>query len=71
MTSNRDRVRSLNDELRKHHRGGRIVITRGIQALGADAILKIDQAIAGFDASRPTMILTASTTLALSRSMAR
>jgi hypothetical protein len=50
MTSNRDRVRSLNDALRKHHRGGRIVITRGIQALGAEAILKIDQAIAAFDA---------------------
>ena len=49
MTSERDRVRALNDQLRKHHRGGRIVITRGIQALGADAILKIDQAIAAFD----------------------
>src|SRR3954453_22805255 len=41
MTSERDRVRALNDQLRKHHRGGRIVITRGIQALGAEAILKI------------------------------
>ena len=50
MTSERDRVRALNDQLRKHHRGGRIVITRGIQALGADAILNIDQAIAAFDA---------------------
>jgi hypothetical protein len=50
MTSERDRVRELNDALRKHHRGGRIVITCGIQALGADAILKIDQAIAAFDA---------------------
>ena len=50
MTSERDRVRALNDQLRKHHRGGRIVITRGIQALGADAILKINQAIAALDA---------------------
>ena len=71
MTSERDRVRALNDQLRKHHRGGRIVITRGIQALGADAILKIDQAIAAFDAFTPTMTLTASTISGPSRSKTR
>jgi hypothetical protein len=49
MTSDRDQIRLLNDELRIHHRGGRIVITRGIQALGAEAVQRIDQAIASFD----------------------
>jgi hypothetical protein len=71
MTSDRDRVRSLNDALRKHHRGGRIVITRGIQALGAEAILKIDQAIAAFDAFTADNTLTASTISAPSRSTGR
>ena len=49
MTSDRDQIRLLNDELRIHHRGGRIVITRGIQALGAETVQRIDQAIASFD----------------------
>jgi hypothetical protein len=49
MTSTRDRIRALNDELRIHHRNGRIVITPGILALGADAIIAIDQAVSSFD----------------------
>jgi hypothetical protein len=49
MTSTRDRIRALNDELRIHHRNGRIFITPGILALGADAIIAIDQAVSSFD----------------------
>ena len=49
MTARRDRIRALNDALRQHHRGGTIVITRGIQALGAETIRAIDQAITAFD----------------------
>ena len=49
MTSPRDRIRSRNDALRQHHRGGTIVITRGIQALSAETIRAIDQAITAFE----------------------
>ena len=49
MPSTRDRIRSLNDALRQHHRGGTIVITPGIQALCADTIQAIDQAIAAYN----------------------
>jgi hypothetical protein len=49
MTSAQERTRALNDELRIHHRGGRIMVTTGVQALGTDMIQRIDQAIAAFD----------------------
>ncbi|MGH2549570.1 MAG: DUF3768 domain-containing protein [Thermomicrobiales bacterium] len=49
MTANTDRIRMLNDELRKHLLGGGAVITTGIAALGADAVQRIVQAIATFD----------------------
>lgn len=47
------RVRDLNDQLRKHHIGGRVVVTRGIAALGPDMVTRIDQAIRTFDAFTP------------------
>jgi len=50
MTSARDRTRALNDELRIHHRGGRIMITAGVQALPPDDLLRIDTAVSTFSA---------------------
>lgn len=49
MSVNTDRIRMLNDELRKHLLGGGAVITAGIAALGADTVQRIVQAIATFD----------------------
>jgi hypothetical protein len=49
MTSQTDKIRSLNDELRQHLLGGGAVITPGIAALGAKAVERIVQTIAVFD----------------------
>jgi hypothetical protein len=49
MNAARQRIRALNDDLRIHHRGGRILITAGIQALPPDVILRIDTAVSRFD----------------------
>jgi hypothetical protein len=43
------RIRELNDQLRCKAIGGRIVITRGIQALGADDLRSVLLAVARFD----------------------
>ena len=43
------RIRELNDQLRCKAIGGRIVITRGIEALGADGVRKVLAAVARFD----------------------
>src|SRR5205085_11792472 len=43
------RIRELNDQLRCKAIGGRIVITRGIEALGADGIREVLSAVARFD----------------------
>jgi hypothetical protein len=43
------RIRELNDQLRCKAIGGRIVITRGIQALGADGVRRVLTAVAKFD----------------------
>jgi Protein of unknown function (DUF3768) len=44
------RISALNDELRRFGRGGRIMITSGIQALDAEAVARVLAAVAGFDA---------------------
>lgn len=49
MTSAQERTRALNDELRIYHRGGRIMVTAGVKALGAELIQRVDEAIAAFD----------------------
>jgi hypothetical protein len=49
MTSVQERTRALNDELRIYHRGGRIMVTAGVQALGENMIRRLDEAIAAFD----------------------
>ena len=43
------RICDLNDQLRCKAIGGRIVITRGVQALGAEGVLKVLAAVARFD----------------------
>ena len=47
---NSTRIRTLNDELRRFGRGGRIMITPGIQALGVRAVARVLTAVAAFDA---------------------
>jgi hypothetical protein len=43
------RIRKLNDQLRCKAIGGRIVITRGIEALGTDGVRQVLTAVARFD----------------------
>src|SRR3954471_16047575 len=43
------RIRELNDRLRRHGLGGRIMITRGIAVLGADTVRQILLAVVQFD----------------------
>jgi hypothetical protein len=53
MSDQSDRAASisaLNDELRRFGRGGRVMITSGIEALGAAAITRILAAVASFNA---------------------
>jgi hypothetical protein len=49
MSANTDRIRMLNDELRRHLLSGGAVITPGIAALGQQAIQRLVQTIAIFD----------------------
>jgi hypothetical protein len=44
------RIRTLNDELRRFGRGGRIMITPGIQALDVRTVARVLAAVAAFDA---------------------
>jgi hypothetical protein len=43
------RIRELNDQLRCKAIGGRIVMTRGIEALGSDGVRNVLIAVATFD----------------------
>ncbi len=43
------RIRELNDQLRCKGTGGRVVITRGIQALGPDGVREVLTTVARFD----------------------
>jgi hypothetical protein len=49
MSTDTDRIRALNDDLRKHLLGGGAVITSGIAALGPEAVTRLVQTIAVFD----------------------
>jgi hypothetical protein len=49
MSTDTDRIRTLNDELRQNLLGGGAVMTPGIAALGADAINRLVKTIATFD----------------------
>jgi hypothetical protein len=49
MSTEVDRIRELNDVLRKNLTGGLAVITPGVAALGAAAVERIVKTIAAFD----------------------
>ena len=49
MSTDTDRIRALNDELRQHLRGSKAVMTQGIAALGSEAVHRLVQTIAVFD----------------------
>jgi hypothetical protein len=49
MSADKDRIRALNDELRKHLLGGGALITPGIAALGQEAVERLVKTIAVFD----------------------
>jgi hypothetical protein len=49
MSLDTDRIRTLNDDLRKHLLGGGAVMTPGIAALGSEAVNRLVQTIAIFD----------------------
>jgi hypothetical protein len=48
-TTQTDRIRALNDDLRQHLIGGGAVITPGIAALGREALARIVKTIAVYD----------------------
>lgn len=50
MSNATAKTRTLNDEFRRHLKGGTAVITPGIAALGAEAVGRIIQTIANYDA---------------------
>jgi hypothetical protein len=43
------RIRALNDALRRCGRGGRIMFTMGLEALGSEKIARVLAAVAAFD----------------------
>jgi hypothetical protein len=49
-TTASDRVRALNDQLRQHRIGGKVVITSRVQALSLSLLMLIEDAVARFDA---------------------
>lgn len=49
MTKQRERIRLLNRELLKNFSKGRVVITRGIDELGKEAVMGIAKAIASYE----------------------
>lgn len=50
MSHATEKIRSLNDEFRRHLTGGTAVMTPGLAALGPEAVARIIQTIATYDA---------------------
>lgn len=48
-----DEIRRLNDELRRHGIGGRIMVTQGLSGLGSEMTRKALTAVAAFDNFSP------------------
>ena len=53
MNERTARIRALNDDLRRHRRGGTILITQGVRQLGTEALADLLAAIAAFDSFSP------------------
>jgi len=49
MTLTTDRIRALNDELRRNLPNGHTVMTTGVAALGAEAVARIVKTVAVYD----------------------
>ena len=49
MSTDTDRIRALNDQLRRDLTGGRAVMTPGIAALGSQAVQRLVQTIVTYD----------------------
>jgi hypothetical protein len=49
MSTDTDRIRTLNDHLRRTLLGGKVVMTPGVAALGLEAVQRLVQTIAVFD----------------------
>lgn len=45
----RERIRTLNDQLRQHHVGGRILFTQGVMSMGPEGVVGVMLAIARAD----------------------
>lgn len=48
MNEIKARIRALNDDLRRQHKGGCVILTAGVQALDDRTLRRIDLAIAKF-----------------------
>ncbi len=53
MSEKRERIRALNDELRRTFQGGRVLQTRGIQALGPELVAQVHERVRTFAAFTP------------------
>ena len=71
MTTKLEAIRALNDELRQNLTVGTALITAGVAALGAEAVVHIVKTIGCTTISATPTTHTKSTTSARSRSMAR
>lgn len=49
----KERIARLNDQLRRDHRNGRVVVTKGLQALGLPAVRDVLAAVAVFSDFNP------------------
>jgi hypothetical protein len=45
MLEKRERIRALNDELRRTFQGGRVLQTKGIQALGPELVTQVHEKV--------------------------
>ena len=49
MSFDTDRIRALNDDLRRHLIGGGAVMTQGVAALGQEFVERVVKTLAAFD----------------------
>ena len=70
MNLSTQRIRALNDELRRNLPNGHAVMTAGVAALGPEAVARIVKTIAVYDDFCHAKTRMANTTLARSKPMA-